>query len=445
MGTGHAGGEHPKAKHELFQSTVEIITGVCDNPTQAGDDLRATLAELRIAAARRGLTLISAGTHPFGLAREQLVSPHQRYLDLVEALQWPARRMLICGMHVHVGVPDGGRAIRVIGELMRHHPLLLALSSSSPYFECDDSGLASARTKIFEGLPTAGLPPPLADWSDFESFMATLIESGCIRSIREVWWDIRPHPDFGTVEFRMCDAMATVRETVALAALAQTLVTWTLRRIDDGTLPQPPREWTIRENRWLATRFGLDAELIVEHPERGRAERRPVRELVPELLDELRPVATELGTARAARRSRGAARRRFGRSASTSGRRGRRYARRRGPAPRRRTRRRHDHRRARRLVSSSVEPAVTRTATSSPIVEWLDEHGEGLDRAAPQPARTPRIERTGAGHDRPCLRTSRTRRARTASPRSRHGSRVRPRSRWLGRLRWIQRWARPSC
>ena len=199
-------------------------------------------------------------------------------------------------MHVHVGVPDGGRAIRVIGELTRHHPLFLALSSSSPYFEREDSGLASARTKVFEGLPTAGLPPPLADWSDFESFMATLIESGCISSIREVWWDIRPHPDFGTVEFRMCDAMPTVRETVALAALAQTLVTWTLRRIDDGTLPQPPREWTIRENRWLATRFGLDAELIVEHPERGHAERRPVRELVPELLDELRPVANELGT-----------------------------------------------------------------------------------------------------------------------------------------------------
>ena len=296
MGAGYPGGEHPKAKHELFQSTVEIITGVCENPSQAGDDLRATLAELRIAAARRGLTLISAGTHPFGLAREQLVSPHQRYLDLVEALQWPARRMLICGMHVHVGVPDGGRAIRVIGELTRHHPLFLALSSSSPYFEREDSGLASARTKVFEGLPTAGLPPPLADWSDFESFMATLIESGCISSIREVWWDIRPHPDFGTVEFRMCDAMPTVRETVALAALAQTLVTWTLQRIDDGTLPQPPREWTIRENRWLATRFGLDAELIVENPERGHAERRPVRELVPELLDELRPVANELGT-----------------------------------------------------------------------------------------------------------------------------------------------------
>jgi carboxylate-amine ligase len=178
---------------------------------------------------------------------------------------------------------------------MRYHAIFLALSSSSPYFERDDSGLASARTKIFEGLPTAGLPPPLADWDDFESFMATLLESGCISSIREVWWDVRPHPDFGTVEFRMCDATPTVRESVALAALAQTLVEWSSRRIDEGTLPPPPREWTVRENRWLAARFGLDADLIVEHPEGGPPERRPVRTMVRELLEEIRPIAAELG------------------------------------------------------------------------------------------------------------------------------------------------------
>ncbi len=296
MGADHPGGEHPKAKHELFQSTVEIITGVCENPAQAGDDLRGTIAELRAAAERRGLTLVSAGTHPFGLAREQVVSPQQRYRDLIEDLQWPARRMLICGMHVHVGVPDGASAIRIIRELMRHHALFLALSSSSPYFEREDSGLASARTKVFEGLPTAGLPPPLADWSDFESFMSTLIESGCIRSIREVWWDIRPHPDFGTVEFRMCDATPTVRETIALAALAQALVASAIRKIDEGTLPPPPHEWTIRENRWLAARYGIEADLIVEHPDHGRPDRRPVRELVTELLAELHPVASELGT-----------------------------------------------------------------------------------------------------------------------------------------------------
>ena len=296
LGASHPGGEHPKAKHELFQSTVEIITGVCDTPAQAGDDLRETLAELRSAAARRDLTLMSSGTHPFGLAREQLVSPDPRYRELIESMQWPARRLLICGLHVHVGVRDGARAIEIINELRRYLPLFLALSSSSPYFEGDDSGLASTRSKVFESLPTAGLPPQLADWSDFEEFMSTLLDSQCINSIREVWWDLRPHPDFGTIEFRMCDAAPSVRESVALAALAQTLVAWCDELADAGALPVPAREWTVRENRWLAARFGIDAELIVEHPETGHPERRPIRELVRDLITQLTPTAARLGT-----------------------------------------------------------------------------------------------------------------------------------------------------
>jgi len=296
LGASHPGGEHPKAKHELFQSTVEIITGVCDTPAQAGDDLRETLAELRSAAARRDLTLMSSGTHPFGLAREQLVSPDPRYRELIESMQWPARRLLICGLHVHVGVRDGARAIEIINELRRYLPLFLALSSSSPYFEGDDSGLASTRSKVFESLPTAGLPPQLADWSDFEEFMSTLLDSRCINSIREVWWDLRPHPDFGTIEFRMCDAAPSVRESVALAALAQTLVAWCDELADAGALPVPAREWTVRENRWLAARFGIDAELIVEHPETGNPERLPIRELVRDLITQLTPTAARLGT-----------------------------------------------------------------------------------------------------------------------------------------------------
>jgi len=296
IGRPHPGGEHPKAKHELFQSTVEVITGVCDTPTAAGEDLHGTIDELRSAADRRGLTLISSGTHPFALAREQLVSPDPRYHDLIEAMQWPARRLLICGLHVHVGVSDGARAITIINELRRHLPLFLALSSSSPYFEAEDSGLASARSKVFESLPTAGLPPQLTDWTDFEEFMSTLLDSQCIKSIREVWWDLRPHPDFGTVEFRMCDATPTVRESVAIAGLAQTLVEWCNRRIETGTMPAPPREWTVRENRWLAARFGVGAELIVEHPDHGQPERRSVELLVRELTDELWPTAEALGT-----------------------------------------------------------------------------------------------------------------------------------------------------
>ena len=296
LGEGHPGGEHPKAKHELFQSTIEVITGVCETPADARRDLQRSIAELRSACDDRGLTLMSAGTHPFSLAREQQVSPAQRYHDLIDAMQWPARRLLICGLHVHVGVRNGARAIAIINELRRHLPLFLALSSSSPYFEGEDSGLASARSKVFESLPTAGLPPPLADWDDFETFMSTLLDSRCITSIREVWWDIRPHPDFGTIEFRMCDATPTVRESVALAALAQALVVWCDRRIDEGGLPPAAREWTVRENRWLAARFGVDAELIVEDPEHGHPERRPVRDLVTALHAELSPIAEELGS-----------------------------------------------------------------------------------------------------------------------------------------------------
>ena len=296
LGEGHPGGEHPKAKHELFQSTIEIITGVCDTPAQARADLQATLDELQAAAEPRGLRILSSGTHPFGVARRQDISPDPRYHELIEAMQWPARRLLICGMHVHVGVRDGERAIAIINELQRQLPLFLALSSSSPYFEGEDSGLASARSKVFEALPTAGLPPQLADWVDFEEFMSTLLDSECISSIREVWWDLRPHPDFGTVEFRMCDATPTLREATALAGLAQTLVAHYDELLDNAGLPPAPREWTIRENRWLAGRFGLDARLIVEAPGDHKPARRPVRELVEELVECLRPTADRLDT-----------------------------------------------------------------------------------------------------------------------------------------------------
>ena len=296
LGEGHPDGEHPTAKHELFQSTIEIITGVCDTPTEARADLQATLDELNAAAEPRGLRIVSSGTHPFGVARRQDISPDPRYHELIEAMQWPARRLLICGMHVHVGVRDGERAIAIINELQRQLPLFLALSSSSPYFEGEDSGLASARSKVFEALPTAGLPPQLADWVDFEEFMSTLLDSECISSIREVWWDLRPHPDFGTVEFRMCDSTPTLSEATALAGLAQTLVAHCDALLDAGGLPPAPREWTIRENRWLAGRFGLDARLIVEEPGAGTPTRRPIRELVDELVEGLRPTADELDT-----------------------------------------------------------------------------------------------------------------------------------------------------
>lgn len=293
MGRDHPGGVHPRAKHELFECTVELITDVCRSVPEAKADLARSLGELADRADREGLAVLSAGTHPWGLAREQKVSPSERYAELVEQMQWPARRLLIFGTHVHVGVPSGEHAVVVANELLRHLPVLLALSAASPFFEGEDTGLASSRSKIFEGMPTAGLPPPIADWADFESFMGTLLTAGCITSIREVWWDIRPHPDFGTVELRMCDAVPTLREVATLAALGQCLVADTLDRHQRGVLDPPPRAWTTHQNRWLAARHGVEATFIVD--DEGRQE--PARQVVADLVERLHPVAERLGCA----------------------------------------------------------------------------------------------------------------------------------------------------
>ncbi|MFP5322851.1 MAG: glutamate--cysteine ligase [Acidimicrobiia bacterium] len=289
--TGQEGAEHPKAKHELFQSTIEIITDVCTHPAEAVADLRATLDEVRRAAEPLGAVPMAAGTHPFSCPEDQQVSPKDRYHALIEEMQWTARRLLICGTHFHVGVPSGEHAVAVLNELLRTMPLLQILSASSPFFEGQDTGMASVRPKIFESLPTAGLPPEVADWADFEEFMGTLVNSGVIRSVKEVWWDIRPHPEFGTVELRMCDASPTFREVAALAALAQCLVADAVARFDAGDLPPPPRPWTTRENRWLASRHGVNADLIATAD--GR--RRPAELLLEELVERLRPTAEGLG------------------------------------------------------------------------------------------------------------------------------------------------------
>jgi carboxylate-amine ligase len=168
---------------------------------------------------------------------------------------------------------------------------LLALSASSPYWEGHDTGLASCRVKVFEGLPTAGLPPVIEDWADFEQFMHTLVAAEAISTIREVWWDVRPHPNFGTVELRICDAMPTLREVAAVGALVQCLVHRIDTQIDAGEPVYIPREWTIRQNKWLAARHVLDAKLIVD----DEGSRCTAGEVIRALVDQLAPVAAELG------------------------------------------------------------------------------------------------------------------------------------------------------
>ncbi len=283
--------EHPKAKHELLQSTVEIITGVCTTVAEAKADLAGTLAEVAAAAEQRGLGLMCAGTHPFTDWQSQLISPKERYLELVERMQWMARRMQIFGVHVHVGVRAPEKAMPIVNALCQYIPHFLALSSSSPYWVGNDTGLASARTKIFEGMPTAGLPYQLADWAEFEEYMETLISTKSIESVREVWWDVRPHPDFGTVELRICDGLATLDEIGAVAALAQCLVEQFDTQLDRGYTLPTPASWVLRENKWRASRYGLDADIVVD--DKGTV--RPVRDAIVDLVEELMPTAHRLG------------------------------------------------------------------------------------------------------------------------------------------------------
>ena len=283
--------DHPKAKHELFESTIEVITGICATVAEAQADLAATVALVAERAAVRGLGLMCSGTHPTTGWSTQTVSPSPRYAKLVEDNQWLARRLQIFGVHVHVGVRSADKVIPFVNALTAYIPHFLALSASSPYWVGADTGLASARSKVFEGLPTAGIPYALSGWAEFEHYMETLISTRTIESVREVWWDIRPHPTFGTVELRICDGLPTLEEIGAVAALSQCLVDRFDRETDRGSTLSTPRSWVVRENKWRAARYGLDAEIILGDDHSVV----PVRTALADLVEELRPTARRLG------------------------------------------------------------------------------------------------------------------------------------------------------
>ena len=283
-------GEHPAAKQELLQSTIEIVTGVCQTVPEAMDDLSATIEQVAVLAEQRGLGLMCAGTHPSTDWQSQQISSNPRYDKLIEDGQWLARRLQIFGVHVHVGVRSPDKAIAMVNALTAYIPHFLALSASSPYWVGADTGLASARSKVFEALPTAGLPQQLKDWAQFEDYMETLIKTGTIDSIKEVWWDVRPHPTYGTVELRICDGLPSLAEVGMVAALSQCLVEGMDRQIDSGYTLPTPRRWVVQENKWRAARYGLDAQIIV-----GQDGLTPVRDALRELVQDMRPAAERLG------------------------------------------------------------------------------------------------------------------------------------------------------
>jgi glutamate---cysteine ligase / carboxylate-amine ligase len=286
-------GEHPKMKYELMQSAVEVVTGICSTVAEAKGDLAATISQLQRITGERGTMLACAGTHPVSDWRDAKMAPIQRYAELLENLQWLARRIQTFGVHVHVGIRDRSKAMPIVNALAGYLPHFLALTASSPFWSGHDTGLASSRSVIFGGLPTSGPPLLLAEWGDFENYMDTLLRAGTIRSIKEVWWDIRPHPDFGTVEVRMFDGLPTLREVGMVAALSQSLVHLLDTQLDRGYRLPCPAAWIVRDNKWRATRYGLDAMVITD--EYGSTA--PLRDQLYELVRELEPVAERLGCA----------------------------------------------------------------------------------------------------------------------------------------------------
>jgi len=277
-------------KEELLQCIVEITTDVCNNVDDIYNDLRPKLHMAMDYANKNGIELLSMPIHPFSKVSDQSVSDNQRYIDFLERMQWPLRRLLITGTHVHVGVESGEMAIAVVNGIKRYIPYLISLSANSPYFEGEKTGLASTRTKIFESLPNTGIPVNLRNYSQFQKFMRTLIGAGSIESIREIWWDVRPHPRYGTVEIRICDSIPNLKKITDLAALIQALVVGLCNHYDNGTQLPYLDSWIIYENKWRATRYGMDAKLIINE----EGDQCPIKEIIKSTISALDPEINSL-------------------------------------------------------------------------------------------------------------------------------------------------------
>ena len=277
-------------KPELMQSYLEINSGICHTVREVGEDLRQKLDAVQAAIDPLGLHLFWAATHPFSSWRDQQVTVDDRYNRLVELMQDVARRLVTFGLHVHVGVDTGDKAIMICDRMLKHLPLLLALSSNSPFWEGRNTGLHSNRSKIMEGLPTAGLPHQMRNYSEYVWLIHHLVETGFINTIREIWWDIRPHHNFGTVEIRVCDMPANLHQVLAITALIQCLVVAISLEIEQGTFQSEYHPMMVQQNKWRATRYGADAKLVSS----SDFHQRSVQETVDDLISRLLPTARTL-------------------------------------------------------------------------------------------------------------------------------------------------------
>lgn len=279
---------------ELLTNTIEVTSGIGDTVASAVDDIGDAIAEVRTLTDPLAVELLCAGSHPFAQWYDQQITDKTRYHTLIDRTQWWGRNMMIWGIHVHVGVEDVNKVFPIIGALSTYLPHLQALSASSPFWAGERTGYASNRALVFQQLPTAGLPWPLDDWSQYEGYLDDMIATGVMADATEVRWDIRPAPRWGTIEVRACDGMSTLPELAAVAALVQVLVEHFSREFDEGRELDRLQPWFVRENKWRAARYGLDARLIVDNA----GTQRLVTDHLSETVERLRPIAEELHCAR---------------------------------------------------------------------------------------------------------------------------------------------------
>jgi carboxylate-amine ligase len=282
-----------EVKPELMESVCEIATTPCQNTREAGMQLRALRRQVQHVAADLGLAIGAAGTHPFAMWEDQRIVSRPRYRDLVAGLQFVARQELIFGIHVHVGLDDPDKAIHVVNGMRVHMPVLLALSANSPFWRADATGLLSTRTPIFRAFPRVGIPPRYDDFEDWSKRIQFMVDSKVIGDYTYLWYDVRPHPNFGTVEVRVMDSQTRVEHTLGLAAMVQAMVKELAEHFEAGKrLSRYPYEM-LDENKWLAARHGLEGDLV-DLPKQARVR---TSELARRLVERLRPHSEELGSA----------------------------------------------------------------------------------------------------------------------------------------------------
>jgi glutamate---cysteine ligase / carboxylate-amine ligase len=281
-----------RVKPEMHQSVIEIGTGVCRNIKEAKEEIRSIRQQIIGLARQNGLRLAAAGTHPFAQWRDQEIYPDDRYRMIVEDMKMVARANLIFGLHVHIGIEDRETAIQIMNAARYFLPHILALSTNSPFWQGMDTGLRSYRCKVFDKFPRTNIPDLYSSWSEFDNYVNLLIKTNCMDNAKKIWWDIRPHPHFPTLEFRICDIPMRVDETIAIAALCQAIVAKLYRLHEQNLSFRHYSRALIMENKWRAARYGLGGKLI----DFGKQAEVPARDLIYEILDFVGDVVPELGS-----------------------------------------------------------------------------------------------------------------------------------------------------